>query len=132
VSRTMAPPRVLVVMADQRTRALLRAELREVGYDALGARDLGEALHYPAADVGRGPVRLIIIDHSVLRDAPEDLLTDLLDRFSRPATLLLGSAVAHSTGSFDRVMQRPTSIGEITWAVQSSLPLAEGAAHPVQ
>src|SRR5512142_2916514 len=38
------PPRILVVMPAQWPRALVRAELRERGYDAAGARDLLEAL----------------------------------------------------------------------------------------
>src|SRR4051812_45044558 len=46
--------RVLIVMAAQWPRALIRAALQETGYDALGARDLDEALTYPVDEAGRG------------------------------------------------------------------------------
>lgn len=125
-----APPRVLIVMADQRLRPLLRAALRQIGYDALGARDIEEALSYPVADRGRGPVRLIIHDQA-LQDIPESLWTRLIDRYSQPATLLLASALAPHSSCSGAVIQRPTSIAEIARAVQARLPLPEGAVHPI-
>jgi Response regulators consisting of a CheY-like receiver domain and a winged-helix DNA-binding domain len=60
------PPRVLLVMPEQWPRALLRAELRERGYDALGAPGVAAALAYPVSAPARGPVRLILIDQAAL------------------------------------------------------------------
>jgi hypothetical protein len=59
------PPRVLLVMPDRWHRALLRAQLRELGYDALGAPDLAGGLLYPAPEPERGPVALIVVDQAV-------------------------------------------------------------------
>src|SRR3954470_19927901 len=54
------PPRVLLVMPDQWPRALLRAALRDAGYDAVGAPGLSAALRYRPAVADRGPVRLVV------------------------------------------------------------------------
>jgi hypothetical protein len=119
-------------MADRGPRALLRAALRDAGYDALGAPDLGAALSYPATEAGRGPVRLIILDQAVLLGVGDAPVTRLLNRYGEPTTLLLASAMAprpqHSRG---RVIQRPTSIADITRAVQHLLALPAATAHPV-
>ena len=56
------PPRILVVSAEQWPRALLRAQLDEAGYDAIGAGTLSRALRHPLDDPERGPVRLIVLD----------------------------------------------------------------------
>ena len=56
------PPRILVVSAEQWPRALLRAQLDEARYDAIGAGTLSRALRYPLDDPERGPVRLIVLD----------------------------------------------------------------------
>src|SRR5439155_20440400 len=58
----MWPPRILIMSPDQRSRALLRAELREAGYDAIGASSLTTTLRYPPDEPDRGPVRLFIVD----------------------------------------------------------------------
>jgi hypothetical protein len=123
---------VLIVMPDQGRRALLRAALRDTGYDALGAPDFAEALSYPATERGRGPVRLVILDQAVLLDGDDAPLTRLLNRFGEPTTLLLSSAMApRPESSFGRVIQRPTSIAHITRAVQHLLALPAATAHPM-
>ena len=58
-------PRILVVSGEQWPRALLRAQLDEAGYDAIGAGTLSRALRYPPDDAERGPVRLIVLDSGV-------------------------------------------------------------------
>jgi hypothetical protein len=132
----MAPPRVLVVMPAQWQRALLRAALREVGYDAVGAHHLVESFRSPAVEAGRGPVRLIVVDDSALGDGGDrvlaDLLTQLLERHPDAATLLIArSTHAAPAGPWHHVLRRPLSIGEIVRAVETLLPLPPAARHPV-
>lgn len=52
-SRMAPPPRVLVVSGEQWPRVLLRAQLGEARYDAIGARTLSEALSHPPDDAER-------------------------------------------------------------------------------
>ncbi len=69
----MVPPRVLVVSPDRALRALVRAELREAGYDAIGASSFAAALEYPPAERERGPVRLLIVHEGAVDPAGEFL-----------------------------------------------------------
>src|SRR6266581_4880723 len=55
-------PRILVVSGEQWPRALVRAQLDEAGYDAIGARTLSRALRHPPDDAERGPLRLVVVD----------------------------------------------------------------------
>src|SRR5437667_11841947 len=67
VMRVVAlPPRILLVMPAQWPRALLRAALREEGYDASGTRAVNGALYQAAPDPARGPVRLVLADQDAL------------------------------------------------------------------
>src|SRR5215469_14400511 len=96
-------PRILIVMAEQWPRALLRAALREAGYDAIGTRSLSGALAYPAHDPGRGPVAAIVVDWSALDGASDaenrETLAALLERHGAVPALLLGSTThADPTG----------------------------------
>src|SRR5258706_6591352 len=119
------PPRVLLVMPEQWPRALLRAALREVGYDALGTRTLSSALRVNPNEPDRGPVRLVILDQSVLGGDADDQLVQLLARNESPATILLARptvALPDPDGSWQRVLRRPVSVGEIVAATQASLP----------
>lgn len=118
-------------MAAQWPRALLRAALRQEGYDALGARDLDEALSYPEVEENRGPVRLLILDQEVL-EGNNELLAELLVRHHNPDTLILESALHPSPeGAWPRVLRHPVSIADITKTAQELLPLAYGAVHPI-
>jgi hypothetical protein len=116
-------PRILIVMADQWPRALLRAALREAGFDAIGTRSLSGALAHPAREFGRGPVRGIVVDASAV-DAPAevgtgDALTALVRRHGAIPVVLLASAVrADPPGSWTRVMRRPFSIEDVVGVVQ--------------
>jgi len=121
-------PRVLIVMADQWPRALLRAALREAGYDAVGARGLPEALRYPADAPGRGPVRLIILDQPVLLSAEDPLLGRLVGRHAEPLVVLVAPATRpRLEGPWGRVIRRPATIAEIVAAVRTLVPLASSA-----
>lgn len=131
-------PRVLLVMPDQWPRALLRAALREMGYDALGAPGLGGALRYRPDAPGRGPVRLVILDQSALgAEAANAQLEALLGRHPGAMPVLLSRATsAPLSGSpeqhrWRRVIRRPASIAEIVAAVQALLPLPPDSAHPL-
>src|SRR3984893_5589149 len=125
------PPRVLLVMPEQWARALLRAALREVGYDAVGTRTLSSALRVNPNEPDRGPVRLIILDQSVLGGDADGELAQLLARNSSPATILLARpTLAVPDGPWQRVLRRPVSVGEIVAAGPASPALSPEAPHP--
>ena len=111
-------------MSDQWPRAHLRAALREAGYDAVGTRDLDNALRIAPAMPGRGPVELLVVDQHVLHaDAPA-LLQEVRDRFGHPRSLLVASAMSErATDEWDRVVSRPLTVAQLVSAVQSALPL---------
>jgi DNA-binding response OmpR family regulator len=123
-------------MPQQWPRALLRAALREAGYDALGAPGLRGALRYRVQARDRGPVRLVLLDQDALPDdAAAALLSQLLRRHGRPALVLLARTVpARPLPSAARaapVIRRPASIGDLVAAVQATLPLAPASARPL-
>ena len=126
-------------MPEQWPRALLRAALREVGYDALGAPGLAGALRYRAQAQGRGPVRLVLVDQAVLpNDEALLLLTTLLHRHEDPAAILLARAMPMPglpekarPAPWTRVIRRPVSIDGIVAAVRDLLPLPPGSSRPI-
>jgi hypothetical protein len=123
--------RVLIVMAAQWPRALIRAALRAAGYDALGARDLDEALTYPVDEAGRGAVRLILLDQEAVRGEEDQRLADLVGRHPEADTVLLrGAFQASLQGPWRDVIQHPVSIADLTETVRQLLPLSSSAAHP--
>ena len=126
-------------MPEQWPRALLRAALREVGYDALGAPGLAGAIRYRAEVPGRGAVHLVLVDQAVLQgDEAFPLLTTLLHRHDDPAAILL-ARVAPMPGlpeqaepaPWARVVRRPVSIEGIVAAVRELLPLPPGSSRPI-
>jgi DNA-binding response OmpR family regulator len=127
-------------MPEQWPRALLRAALREAGYDALGAPSLAAALRYRAQSRDRGLVRLILVDQAVLADEESATLLDaLLRRHGYPAPVLLARAMpAHPLPTtaapipWLRVIRRPASIAELIAAVQALLPLPPGSGRPIE
>jgi DNA-binding response OmpR family regulator len=139
-SATSPPPRVLLVMPEQWPRALLRAALREAGYDALGAPSLAVALRYRTQTRDRGLVRLILVDQAVLADEESVTLLDaLLRRHGYPAAVLLARAMpAHPLPAtaaptpWRRVIRRPASIAELIAAVETLLPLPPGSGRPIE
>jgi hypothetical protein len=126
-------------MPDQWPRALLRAALREVGYDALGAPGLAGALRYRVQAPSRGPVRLVLVDQAALRgDEALPLLTTLLQRYGDPAAILLARVVPMSgppenvePALWTRVIRRPVTIDGIVAAVRELLPLPSGTSRPL-
>ena len=128
---TRPPPRVLLVMPDQWPRAMVRAELRERGYDAVGARSLLEALVLER-EPARGPVRAILIDQRAVARGGRRLLARVRERYPGVALLLIGSAVVDpGTGAWNRVLRRPASVGAVVAAIRELVPLPPGATHPV-
>jgi hypothetical protein len=108
----------------------LRAALRHEGYDALGARDLKEALSYSDEEEHeRGPVRLIILDREVL-EGHDSFLAELLERHRDALRLVLESAFYPPVqGPWQHVLRHPVSIADIVSTAQRVLPLP--AAHPM-
>jgi len=122
----MPPPRILLVMPDHWMRALLRAELIERGYDAVGAPDLTTALLARPTEKDRGPVRAILIDQDALVEPATRLLDLLLSRHRKPAVLLLARSMMDiPPGSWDRIVRRPALIGEIASAIEETVGPAE-------
>ncbi len=130
-SKSRPAPRVLIVMPEQWPRALLRAALREVGYDAVGTRTLSSALRIRRDEPERGPVQLIILDQSVVRGDKEQLLR-LLSLHGAPATILIARpTIAAPDGPWQRVLVRPVSVDDIVAATQQLLPLSPDERHPL-
>ena len=131
--RPLLPPRVLLVMPDQWARALLRAALRDVGYDAVGTRTLESALRVRADDPERGAIRLIIIDQPTLGDADSgEQLAQLLAHHGAPKTLLLARATIDAVaGPWQNVLRRPVSVADVVAATAALLPLAAADRRPL-
>jgi DNA-binding response OmpR family regulator len=133
------PPRVLLIMPEQWPRALLRAALRELGYDAVGAPSLAAALHFPVDAPERGAVRLVLLDQATLADEEAaSQLELLLRRHREPAPMLLSRAMpatalppAAATVAWRRVLHRPVSVGDLVAAIQAVAPLPPGSQRPL-
>ena len=117
-------PRILIVSDDQWLRAGLRGELRERGYDAVGARDLEEARRTARPEPGRGPVRLVLIDQSSLGDGLDSKAVRELRRaiWDAPVVLIAPGNRREAEGEWADVLRRPVSIGEIADYVVGVLP----------
>ena len=132
IARDSGPPRVLIVMPDQWRRALIRAALREVGYDALGVRGLGQAQLIRASLPGRGPVRLVIVDQDTLIEANSTIVTALAQRLGALDVMLIARAtVRPPEGPWRRVLRRPVSVAEVVRAVEELVPLGPEMKHAI-
>jgi hypothetical protein len=125
-------PRVLVVMPDQWRRALIRAALREAGYDAIGARGPHEAWLVPPMARDRGPVRLIIVDQDRLSPVEIDSLSALRERHGEADIVLLARATVEAPdGPWRRVLRRPVSVADIVRAAGELIPLPTELRHAI-
>ena len=125
----MISPRVLVVMRDQWRRAVLRASLREVGYDAVGTRDGVEALHVAPEVPDRGPIGLIIADQN---SVTEKVMVALHERYPEvPIVLLARATLEPLRGEWRRVLRRPFSVADVVSAAAELLPLASSLRRPL-
>jgi hypothetical protein len=135
----MLPPRVLVVWPERVPRALLRAELREAGYDAIGASSLAAALRYPPADPARGPVGLWVVDQAALDAAAGPLLALAATRHPGSRFLLVARAGARATGGsavappggWSLVLRRPVTIGAVVDGARTLVPLPPALQRPI-
>jgi DNA-binding response OmpR family regulator len=127
------PPRVIIVMETQWPRALIRAALREAGYDAVGTQSLATALRVRPVEPDRGPVRLLIVDQPMLAGERDEAgLAVLLTKHAQPATILLARPTVRTPkGSWTRVLERPVSVDEVVAAVEAALPLTKAERRPL-
>jgi hypothetical protein len=126
------PPRILLVMPAQWPRALLRAALREVGYDASGTPALEGAVSQAAPDPARGPVRLVVLDQDALTEEDKGHLEELRRRISDAPVVLLAPATRRvQEGHWTRVIRRPASIATLVQAVETLIPLPPQARRPI-
>jgi hypothetical protein len=127
------PPRVLLVMPAQWHRALLRAALREAGYDASGTLTIEGAVNQSAPDPARGPVRLIVVDQEALTDEEWPRLEVLQNRAPDAALLLLAPRTRPvREGPWTSIVRRPTSIAEIVGVIERLVPLPPERRHPIE
>jgi hypothetical protein len=127
------PPRVLLVMPAQWHRALLRAALREVGYDASGALTMEGAVNQSAPDPARGTVRLIVVDQEALTDEEWPRLEVLQNRAPDAALLLLAPRTRPvREGPWASIVRRPTSIAEIVEVIERLVPVPPERRHPIE
>ena len=118
------PPRVVIVMSDQWRRALLRAALREVGYDAIGTRGFREAALIRRSAPDRGPVRLLVVDQDTLGREDVQLFLSQRERLGNPEVILLARAtVAPPDGPWRAVLRRPFSVADVVHTVRQMIPL---------
>lgn len=131
-SATELPPRVVVVVPDQWTRALVRAALREEGYDAVGSRGVREAFRIRPVDPERGLVRVLVVDQDALLANAETLFSALVGRLEEPSTILIRRPTRSAPGgSWHVVLQRPVSVEEIVAAVRTLAPLPSESRHSI-
>ena len=83
-----------------------------------------------AAEAGRGPLRLVVLDQDALTDADEPELEAF--RAAGIPILLLAPAVRGVHGArWTQVIRRPFSIGDLVQAIEKLLPLPPEARRPV-
>jgi hypothetical protein len=114
-------PVLWLIDADHWPRALLRAELIERGYDAIGFESVDDAIVRLAADRPRRP-RLVVLDLAGQPVTPG--VVALLSAGGVPVLGIAGAVeatAARETLGLTRVLRRPLSLGEIADAVDRTL-----------
>jgi hypothetical protein len=110
-------PVVWLVDPDHWPRALLRAELIERGYDAIGFAGLDEAIVRLATERRRRP-RLVLINLSGQPVTPGAV--SLLSAGSVPVLGVAGATDGRGL-ALSAVLHRPVSLGEIADAIERTL-----------
>jgi len=118
-------------MLEQWPRALLRAALREAGYDAAGTRSLGGALRLAEPEAGRGPVGLVVLGQEACTDGDRPELGRLRHITGAPV-LLVAPAGRAVEGPWAQVVRRPVSIGDLVRTIEARLPLPPGHRRPIE
>ena len=109
-------PQVLVISNEQWPRALLRAELEQAGYDAVGAETVSEAMHQSIADPER-PVQLVVVD-SGIASAEAEAMAQLRRRYPGVPFVVIQRAGPAPPGPWTASLHRPVTIGDIVAAVR--------------
>ena len=127
------PPRVLVIWSDHWHRASLRAALREIGYDAVGARSVAEAFGYPAFERGRAPVSLIVIEADEITGDADRAIFERIQRLhpTAPVLLLARASRGLPPGEWPLILRRPFSLGDVLAMVRNRVTVAAGLALPL-
>ena len=114
----------MIVSDDQWLRAGLRGELRERGFDAVGARDLGEATRVARPERGRGPVGLVVVDQASLGAEPRVDAVNALRRATWQARLVLLAPRNRKAadGPWTDILRRPITVGDIADYISQILP----------
>lgn len=104
---------VWIIDADQWPRAMLRAELIERGFDAVGYPTVGDAIE----SLLMRPPNAIVVD---LRGQAPRLVERLLS-IGVPVLVIEGTAEINDLpeGAWSAILRRPVSIGEIAAAVEA-------------
>jgi len=111
-------------MPEQWPRALLRAALIEVGYDAIGTRALSGVSRYLTPAPDRGPVRALVVDVAAVAAAEHETVEDVCHRRGDVPVLLLASAVTRTpSGCWTHTLRRPFSIDDVVRTVTDVAPL---------
>ena len=120
-------------MPDHWRRALIRAALREAGYDAVGARGVRQVQLVRSTVTGRGAVRVMIVDQDALAGTDSASVTSsLMQRFGDVDAILLARATIRSPrGPWRRVLRRPVTVEEIVRAVEELAPLSPEMRHAI-
>jgi len=107
---------IWIIDAEQWPRAMLRAELIERGYDAVGYATARDAIE---SYLDRKPDAIFV----ELRGQPMDLVARLLHA-GVPVLVAGGAVELHDLpdGKWAAVMRRPVSLGEIANAIASAAP----------
>lgn len=116
-------PRILLVIPAQWSRALLRAELREAGYDAVGTRSIAMARRLAAPAPDRGPVRLVVIDQDALAGEDPTAPHLLARKTSAPIVLLAPAVRRPAEGPWAEVLRRPVAVGDLVREIARLVPL---------
>jgi hypothetical protein len=109
---------------------MLRATLRERGYDAIGTRSVAGALRIPTQAADRGAVEVLVVDQEALSDEEKEsdgsMTRELLDRYPAAATVLLERVSVRTPDvrhRWTRTLQRPVSVEAIAVVVERLRPL---------
>src|SRR5213080_365848 len=109
------PPRIVVVSREHWPRALLRAQLAEAGYDAIGSGTLSRALRHAPNDAERGPLRVVVVDGGAVA-AEREALAHARRRYPGVAFVLL-----HRAGA----------VPPVPWAAWCRFPRVVSATNPL-
>ena len=107
---------IFVVGREWRFRTLLRAQLREQGYEARGFETLAEA----AAALVSGPAPAAVVFDTTDSD-PAETATHLRQWAGRLSVVIIAGAQEQIPFGAARMLRRPVSIGQVTEVLEELL-----------